>query len=304
MNTREMFAELRKASPRLPEVATPEESPNVKVLRVKHNLRPFMLAVLQAMAQQIHSWRSSDTNGCGLRRAAGRHLEGAEVSALFLHGPYRFCYGVATAMLDTMVAAITLGVKHSPEMKSRVNAIAMGHMLTDWRQYFLSEFEPGLLVINGLSYVAIQLQSAPSLERTMRLVRNTLPLVLDWANQSVAFTGIRVATLCIDANWKKYQKSSSGLISPRAMSIIHPDSQNESLDFRPELLPNLRAKALNLIAEYSPLRMGCAGLLVKGGDAETGPDFITYSVEWALKILSSYWKRIAFNRQEDIRHAL
>jgi hypothetical protein len=138
----------------------------------------------------------------------------------------------------------------------------------------------------------------------MRLVRNTVPLVLDWANQSVAFSGIRVATLCVDANWNEYQRSSTGLISPRAMSIINAETENESLDFRQELLPQLRAQALSLIAEYSPMRMGCAGLSVKGGDSETGPDLITYSVEWGLKILSSYWKRIDFNRHEDIRHVL
>jgi hypothetical protein len=88
------------------------------------------------------------------------------------------------------------------------------------------------------------------------------------------------------------------------MSIVNSESENESLDFRQELLPQLRTQALNLIAEYSPLRMGCAGLMVKGGDIETGPDFITYSVDWALQILSSYWKRIDLLRHEDIRHAL
>jgi hypothetical protein len=301
MNTREMFTELRKASPRLPEFTGREEPENVKVLRIKHNLRPAMLEILQAMAHQIHSWRNADANGCGLRKGAGNLLQSSDISKLFLHGPYRFCYGIATAMLNTMLSAIK---KHSSELKSPLNAIMIGHGLSDWRQYFVSEFEPGLLVINGLSYVAIQLQSAPSVDRTLRLVRNTVPLVVDWANQSVAFTGIRIATLCVDANWNEYQRSSTGLISPRAMSIVNPETENESLDFRQELLPQIRAHALTLIAEYSPLRMGCAGLSVKGGDVETGPDFVTYSVEWALKILSSYWKRIDLNTQEDIRHAL
>jgi hypothetical protein len=154
MNTREMFADLRKAAPRLPEIVGPDEQENVKVLRLKHNLRPAMLEILQTMSHQIHSWRNSDANACGLRKGAGHLLQSADISKLFLHGPYRFCYNAAMAMLDTMLAAIT---KHSSEIKSYLNAIKVGDGLTDWRQYFVSEFEPGLLVINGLTYVAVQL---------------------------------------------------------------------------------------------------------------------------------------------------
>ena len=319
--THQFFQKIRDASQPLPADVVAGDNLVTLSLERKQAMRPKLWPIIHRAWEIAGNWRQTERSTAGVRLKAERAPQLEELASILGRGCFLFCLRLGDLMSATLVSAFA-SMRADPEWQTKIAEvdrlidemmweIMIAHLRQAkrfddasraaayrrqgktasevfQRNYSLEgmvvdEIQTAFQIISGLIFVGAVREPRASVPETVLLVTNSVPLIVDWANQSVGgFDGIRAAQqFYSDRTQAAY--GSRGLNRPECYTVAGTDVGTPHYAFTDAFIDAHQEPLCDHVRRLSPHRITCGGIRPD----IRGVSPVVDSVHWMLEILQS-----------------
>lgn len=299
MDSFEFMRKLRESTPRLP-ADTILSTPHDISLATKKAIRPDAAKLIETMWSKIAQWRATSTSTGGLfteENSEVRSLNISELEELFGVNLHDFCHNMSKVMFLTTELALRVVMKEDEKaicshgkIMQTVKGTCPFHEHVPYANILALEISPGMDVISEFIYASLILQETPDIVRACTIVKNSIPLILEWASQSEGGFGAIQKGILLFREAGDLDIPINELDCVKESMKIHVSADGEeSIVFSEKFFKVFNENnGFQLATQKAKHRIGCLALQIN----TNGNDIVTDSVLWAIEIMRSQWQRL------------